>query len=352
MPQVALAIVNPGDVTGLAPDNSASAELGLALAKLMYIAQSPAALVIATGALDTGGGEANVRIRPIHHLRTKLSHVLEYFGQPGVSSPPELFFTPETDVDGALVVQKYAELIACLRTIGIIVVPVGTLRDAAAKLGAMRIAAGARQRWGRRAIIAAGLLATMMLGLFVASERSIVLEFMPRAFADGRIVETPVRLRELVEGGEHVAPPCTPSHGLPLFQVGEQFAAEVRSGDVDGWMEAIDRHYHVLVAVSAKSGSKVLTLPAPTNATGIKAGDTIRYRFDIVDGPDEDNLIVVLARRWRPFDAERLSTELHHRLDHLQPTERLAAARAYLASVAPGALEFMFRTVKGDPSCL
>src|SRR5262249_30191456 len=76
---VAVSIVNPGDVAGLAPDNSASAELGLALAMLMFTTQSPNRIVIASGALESGSADLDCPIRPVHHLRAKFVLVEKYF---------------------------------------------------------------------------------------------------------------------------------------------------------------------------------------------------------------------------------------------------------------------------------
>src|SRR5262249_61772450 len=97
---VALSVVSPGDVAGLAPDNSASAELGLALALLMFTCQSTMATVIATGALDLNSDAPDAPVRPIHFLRAKFSLVHQYFSQAGAPSPPAFFFIPEKDVDG------------------------------------------------------------------------------------------------------------------------------------------------------------------------------------------------------------------------------------------------------------
>jgi hypothetical protein len=133
---VALSIVNPGDVAGLAPDNSASAEIGLALAMLMYLAQSPNQTVIASGSLEANSVDPDGRIRPVHHLHAKFGVVERHFRQSGVAAPPALFFTPAVDVDQAEVREKYADAVARLLAMGIDVVPVASLRAAAEKLRA------------------------------------------------------------------------------------------------------------------------------------------------------------------------------------------------------------------------
>jgi hypothetical protein len=90
----ALHVVNPGDVVGLGAENANSAELGLALALLMFRAQSEQRAVIASGALDLNSGRRDVPVLPVHHLAGKLRLIVRHFSQPGSAPRRETFSYP------------------------------------------------------------------------------------------------------------------------------------------------------------------------------------------------------------------------------------------------------------------
>jgi hypothetical protein len=343
----ALSVVNPGDIAGLAPDNSSSAELGLALAALMFISQSPVATVIATGAMAVNDSSPDVLVRPIHYLGAKFAVVQRYFGQAGAPRPPAFFFIPQADVDGVPTLDRYGENISALKALGIEVVPAGSLRSAAASIAALQLARRPLEIWARRGAIAASLLALLGAGSAWLVNRPIRLDFLPFALDDGRIAQTPVRLRTGEDGRAHALRPCPGFQGTPEYPVKDALVAEVRSGRPDDSLSSVVRNYHVLVSISSDTGIKILPLPWD----GVRAGETIGYRLDLVPAHDEDNLLVLLARRFWPFDAAELESELHRRIDSLKKSEQLSAARNFLTGAAPGYLEYLFRTVNDRETC-
>lgn len=358
---VALTVVNPGDVAGLAPDNSASAEVGLALAMLMYVAQSPNQTVIATGSLDVNSADPDGPIRPVHHLAAKFNTAQRYFLQSGVPAPPALFFTPEIDVDGAPIEEKHADAIRSLGSLGIEIVPVRSLRAAGARLRALNLKQRAQDLWLQRGAAAAAILALLAATdlLFSAgkawlSKRPISMQFLSVSLPDGRILQTPVRYQEKPDGTSDSLLPCHSTTDLPIYRDGDRLAAKVRSGSPDDWVGMFGPNYHVLVAISApgqandptnKPTVKILPLPAPSN---VHSGEEIGFMVEV---QKSDELIALLANRFNPFDSNRLATELHELLDPLRPDERVNAARRFLQNTAPGALAYVFRTTETEEGC-
>jgi hypothetical protein len=340
---VALSIVNPGDVAGLAPSNSASAEFGLALAMLMFITQSPNQIVIASGALEPNSTDPNAPIRSVHHLLTKFSVVEQYFQQSGITAPPALFFTPELDTDGTPVRDRYAEPIAHLRTMGISVVPVQTLREAAARLRATRLQIRPYERWLQRGAIAAVLLGALSMAAIWAVRRPIPMEFRAVSLDDGRIVQTPVRLLGRPDGSDELLPPCRPGGGLPAYRAGDRIRVKIGSGDPNDWVGYFGANYHAMVAISTTAAVVKI---APLETT--PPGGTIDFQ-DSVE-PSLDAFFIV-TRRLRPFDIDRLREQLHKRIDELNVSERLNAARAFLREAASGVLEYDFRVESGGKDC-
>jgi hypothetical protein len=358
---VALSIVNPGDVAGLAPDNSASAEVGLAVAMLMYIAQCPSQTVIATGALDVNSADSDGPIRPVHHLTGKFSTAERYFRQSGVPAPPALFFTPETDVDGSPIEEKHADSIRALGTIGIEVVPVRSLRAAGARLKALQLRQRSHELWLQRGAAVAAIVAAIAAAdlLFSAgkswlSNRPIPMQFLSVSLPDGRILQTPIRYHEKPDGTSDSLSPCHTNTDLPIYRAGDRLAAKVQSGSPDDWVGMFGANHHVLVAVSAPAQVnelasrpvvKILPLPAPD---AVRPGGEVGFMVEV---QESDELVVLLAQRFKSFDGNRLAAEIHELLDPLKPGERVNAARRFLQNAAPGALAYLFRTTETGEGC-
>jgi hypothetical protein len=343
---VALSVLNPGDVVGLTPDNSASAELGLALAKLMFITQSGVERVIATGRLLPKVDGADALVAPINHLRAKFALVIRYFSQPGAPPPPKLFFTPLTDTHDEPVRVKFAAEIDELRQMGITVQPVADLGAAASAVRAIRLARRPYVRWSERAITLLVLVSIGAAGAYWSLSRSIPLQFLSAALANGRVAMTPAGLRKQPSGDDVLLSNCSSPDGLAILRSGDTLVFRVGSIPESAWLQPFQRQFHLLVAVSDKSGAKVLPLPQDIETAGVHSGDAIAFKLSVTDGPDEDNMVALVARRFRPFDAAAIEKSLHERLASLQPSERISATRNLLSRIAPGYIEFAFRSTR------
>jgi hypothetical protein len=100
--------------------------------------------------------------------------------------------------------------------------------------------------------------------------------------------------------------------------------------------------YHlVLVSVSSVSGEKSLL---PPDKGSVAPGTEVSFRTRIRD-PQEDTLLVWLAKRGGAFDTSALDVKLHRVIDPLKSAEKISAARNFLSHLAPGFVSYTFRSV-------
>ena len=335
----ALHVVNPGDIRGLGPENSSSSELGLALALLMLRAQTPESKALASGALDLSRVDGDVPVLPVHHLGEKLRLVMQHFEQPGSPAPPRWFLVPTFDPDGSPVHDRYRSQCDALRTRGIELRGVRTLGEAARILGAHRYAPTRAERllgWSLGAVCAGLALVTIVLQWLYTP---IPLSFAPIADVGHTLVATPARARMRGTSIELTAPCELDDESLPAFTIGQQMAMRVRAGRSNSWIRM--RYHLALVAVSASSGAKILPVPA---AQVLTPGGEVGYRID-VRGPEEDTLLIWLAKRGAPFDLALLQDRLRRAETPGQPAGNISAVRNVLQHAAPGVLTYYFRSV-------
>ncbi len=338
---VALHVDNPGDITGLGAENSASAELGLALALLMYRSQTQLRSVLATGGLDLSHGNRNVPVLPIHHLGRKLRTVLRHFEQPGAANAPRVLLAPEKDPDGVAIAERYQREVAELRAAGVEVHGVRSLSDAAQLVGARGDALTRLEQNIRRGLVAlaAGVAVVSILHTWFVSP--VALSFATVANADGSISATPARLGA-AGSGVGTLPPChVPGNDAPAFVIGEQLAMRLKAGTAHDLTALVGGYRLVLVSVSSISGEKSL-LPPGKNA--VTPGSEVSFRTG-VRAPQEDTLLVWLAKRGAAFDTSALDKKVHGVIDPLKPAEKISAARNFLSHMAPGVLSYTFHSV-------
>jgi hypothetical protein len=339
-PRAALSVVNPGDIVGLGSENSASAELGLALALLAFQSQSAAPAVIATGALEQGAGTTDVRIKPVHHIGQKFRVVAQHFSQPGSAKPPHWFLVPAADSDGEPIGTRYAAEVAALAARGIGLRPVGTLREAMQAIGAQRIAQRRIERRLRGGLMFAGFaVLAAAIGVYWLNS-PLTLAFTSGPAPDGRIVMTPLRIIER-DGRTRMQAPCMPSPGaLPAFELNDQIGIRLRivasDDDPTPWLGG----YHFMAVVLTGERAPRAVVPREWDPEG-----RAQFVWDIVGSPDESTLIF-LARRGFAFDADKLLADLLHSLAPLQASERESAAREFLRRSAPGVTTYRFKTVQ------
>jgi hypothetical protein len=341
----ALHVVNPGDVIGLGAENANSAELGLALALLMFRAQTDQRAVIASGALDLNSGGREIPVLPIHHLAGKLRLVERHFSQPGSAPAPRHCLIPTLDPDGVATIGRYVEETQALKVLGIEVRSVSTLAEAAQCVGARRVAVTPAERRLRRMLIAAPAILLAALALRYGFNAPIAMSFVPLANADGSIIATPARQAARRASSSEFLQPCRVDGSLPAFSVGERIAVRLRTGSQQDRSHWFGGYHHALVSIS---GSGVKVLPPPT-AIPVAAGADTGYLLDVRE-PEEETLLVWLAKRGAPFDTAALESQLRRQLQRLEPGERISAARNLLQSAAPGVLLYSFRSVSPE-SC-
>jgi hypothetical protein len=337
----ALHVNNPGDVIGLGAENAVSAELGLALALLMYRAQTGPRAVLASGTLGLNQGGRDVPVLPVHHLAQKLRIVVQYFSQPGAPPAPGILLVPLQDPDGVAVASRYHREVQSLRNLGIELHGVGTLADAARLVGARRLAVSPAARRMRQVLagVVSGLAA--FASLHACYNAPIPLSFATVAMENGTIAATPARYR-LRSSAVELLPPCRlAGSDAPGFIVGERMAVRLRTGGARDRAAWLGGYQHMLVSISSSSGAKVL--PPPTS-NAIASGAETGYLID-VDAPEEETLLIWLAKRGKPFDAAALDAKLRQTLQPLRPTERINAARNLLQNAAAGVLIYSFRSI-------
>lgn len=348
---VALSVLNPGDVVGLVSENSASAEFGLALVKLMYVTQSVVGRVIASGKLQAKVDETDASVLPVTHLRAKFELIKQYFGQPGAPPPPKFFFTPLTDIDRQPIRTKYAKEILELAAMGVSVEPIADLWSAAKIIGAAKLATHPYLRWFRRVLALVGSLIAAALAGYWMWSRPIELQFLTVALPDGRVAATPARVRDATSDELRFLPTCMAADGLPALRPGDSIAFKVGSFQEPIWFQPFQRRFYLVVAVSDRTGAKVLPIPGDHEGIGVRPGDAVALKLRVEEGADERTLVGVIARRSRPFDTVALERALRGVLEPLRDSERISATRNFLKSVAPGYIEYIFRSA-GEGSCL
>lgn len=343
---VSLGVANPGDVNGLAPANAHSAELGLALALALQRAGSPLHEVIATGALDPGGRDPLVPVLPIAHLDRKLELIAAEFRQPGAAPVPPLLLLPSKEPDGTPVERRHAAALKALRRRGIQAEPVATLAEALIRVRAQQLARHPGERLVKAVVALAVVLGFALAGGLVWLNRPIEAQFLPVTLPDGRVAQTPLRVRLGAEGLPEALTECEAGTAARLA-TGEALAIRFATAahGPSRWLGT----QAAVVAVGSATGVKVL--PATTAIPGgFVPGTAQSFIADIVD-PAQENLLAILLRPGRAFDPAALEARLQARLAGLDPAVRLSAAENLLRTQAPGILVHRFTTTGQTPPC-
>jgi hypothetical protein len=201
-------------------------------------------------------------------------------------------------------------------------------------------------RWVRLGIVAVSALAGLVLIGFYAFDRPIPLKFSLVALADGHIARTPSRIAENRPEAERLLPDCRSPYGLPVFGAGDTLALRVGSPAESFWLPLLSQQYYLLVLVPESSELKVYTFQENGNRGGADADRQLAFRLVIPEGPDQSNLLIVMARRFEPFEASQIEHDLHVRLDSLKPSTRIPTAGNLLSKITPNRLIYVFRTSK------
>lgn len=360
-PAAYVSVSNAPELYGLTPENSASAQLGLALAMLMYKCQTPARAAIATGALATdglagalAGRRDDVAVKPVGLLAQKFEAVgrlLSDYRGAALSSSLPLFFPQETETGeetAAAHAGALAALVASYRAQGLVLEPrpVSTLREAAAALGARRLPPSRTDRALATLLLAAPLLAGLAGSAHWWLGRPLPLSFGAIRLADGETVATPARAAPAPGGALEIAGLCRNDRGLPVYGAGDRLVLKVRAGE-DGSDWLAGGYHFAIVTVSERSGVRVF----PPQSWGGEPSDAGASVTLPIEAPAEESKVMVLAQRRRPFDTDTIRTLLIQAVEGRPPAERINAAVNSLARQAPGYLDYSFQTVEGKPEC-
>ena len=385
-PVYSLSAANVDEVKHLAPENAASAELGLALAMAIYLAGVRTPLIAATGALtptNTQGAGARVRygevtpVYPVAGLGAKMAALAEALGGDGRRAHLQdrgrrrarlVFLLPERTLDGRPVREAHATDIVRLQSrladagIALDLRPVGTFPEALAVLGLKREALRPADYLIGGAF-AAGLVALLMTG--AAStwlSRPIPLAFGEIKLAKGAgAVVTPARLRsEPVSGRFVLRPGCLGAQRMPLYRAGDWMAVDVRPQKSETLTRLFGGYHYTLVVVSERSGLKVFPpetlargnspLQVQTQAAGREPTGGLSVALPL-KGPREENKLIILASRIWSVDPERLRERFGRVYEKAPAGSKINAVVAAASQAAAGYLDVSFMTVTEPLPC-
>jgi hypothetical protein len=264
-----------------------------------------------------------------------------------------------------------------LEEAGVAVHPVRSFGEAAKILGldpeakaqARRavLAREARQRWLRRAGLAAGglgLAAALAAGLAVVNflRQPVALEWSPMerqaAVAEPFLAcldaqGQPQTRRALAKAG---ATPVAPPQGYLSW-----LARAGQKAEAGAWQHRLlsalgYRGYPLAVVLVGKTdsftGNSVLVPVAQPGGPEARAAPGALWGYGVqLRGPAEENLLVLMANRWQAFDPEALKADLRQRFKPGADGLDLQAVENYLKSQANVTLRFPF-TIRDDaPGC-
>jgi len=359
-----LSPMNAPDLRSLSPNNSASAQFGLALASLMYQCQSKAQIAIATGELVTdkslfqaAASTSDAAVKPVGLMGEKLetirAHLDDYVG--GALAPWVPFFFPTRTPDGedtlALYKPEFERLVAAYRDRGVDLTlhPVSSLREALPVLG---IKGPGLDSLYKLLLAALALMAVFLVfaGAFhLWLARPIELAFGGIVLATNERLASPFPVGRSSDGAMETLTACSDFAGRPVYPTDAAIAFRAVVANPSTWTDWFGPYHFAVLTVSDKSGAKVF---APAMWGGSSGGEReVSARLSIKDA-EESNKLVILARRGKPFDTEALRSRLSAIIANTAPPDRINAVVNAVVGDAPGYLDYSFLTAKGQSKCL
>lgn len=346
------------------PSEGRSAELGLALALLMGASGSPDRQVIATGALGgqpSGQASDDVEILPVGSLSGKLDLVLtlaSHNNLPRFERERELlFFTPLTfEQDGEQRDVASLPAVEQLLKFGVRVVPVGRLGEAATILKARRSRHLAADRLLQGAAAVMALIIAAGVAWHLWPNPRITMTFLP---AGGMALAAEPYQACFTPDGGYYPVPLDRDGIVRTMPIGSTLGWNIRIEDpgsddhlLGRWTQP-DQYHLAQVMLASSSAAKVVTPSLPDGRpVQLPPGGAWEWGWKLTDKP-ENNMLVLLARPEKPFDA----AEIRHALVEQFPafpadgSLDLTAAANFLSSLAPGSVHFNVRTVEGEDRC-
>ena len=355
-----LSAVNAPDFRALSPNNSASAELGLALAMLMYEGQSEAAAAIATGELATDESlhlAQDVPVKPVGSMGEKIETVRTYLEDHRGAAMPRHFFFPAATPEGeeTLSAHKagFERLQAAYRSHGVELSlhPITHLREA---LSVLKIKGPGLDPFYRKifkhALRAAAVLAIIAVAAAAFLSwlaRPIQLDFADILLSSGKTVPSPFPAASKEDGISETAAACTDPAGRTVYPASAAIVFRAKIRNPPSWTDSIAPYHFALLTVSSKSGVKVFS---PSLWQGAGGDRELSLSVSLTEA-GESNKLIILARRFAAFDTARLRDRLSEIADKASPSDRINAVTNTAVAEAPGYLDYLFLTQKGPLTC-
>lgn len=341
-----------------------SAELGIALSILLSGSQNTVRSVIATGVLEVLPGilDFNARVEQVESLDEKLTLIAEAKQKGLLPREIDKVLVPRpnraAEQAGAVLPLAERDAVKTLKRLGIEVIPVRTLRDAAKQVN---ISLTDRLSVVRRTLAAAGVAAMVGLagwGWLWTRDVPVIFDAGPTEELGGKpflVCADP--------GGRYAVYRPIPTEGLvPQVPLTGVLGWRIRLGSFKSTDAAIFEalngsvgvgSYRVVVAfVGERSGLHIL----PTEGGALQVLKQPGVRWDWgqqVDKPAEAGVLVFLVRRFGGFDLEQVQEKFNARFDRKGDDApiNLEFASNFLAEQASGSLRYFFETVEGPAPC-
>ena len=363
-----ISITNGTEVAGLHAAQSRSAELGLALGLLSFAGQSRQTLFAATGALSLGdpgnGSRDNVQVLPVSHIDAKIAALRHAAESSDAKRFPArlVWFVPSETLEGErFEVQHRAALEELAETcrsksVSLKVCAVRSLADAARQLGVSRLAPMRADKVFSYSLLGTLAASACGVGLWLWLTSPLALSFGTVTLSSGETVLSPVRARYDPQDNIYVMQdPCINANKLPVYRVDDWLIVTVAGDDADLLGDWLGGYHFTFVAISQRSGVKVLPVSSFDRGRPERALAQGRHRSLSValpvSGPAEMTKLFVLARRGRPFDEAELRRRLKAILAGEPPEQSINAAETFLEGRAPGYVSYPFRSVEEEPEC-
>jgi len=345
---------------GLSEETSRSAELGLALALLLFAAQSRMSSVFATGALSSEGAgaasfEHGVPVAPVAMISQKLAAIRASLDAEGGSIPKTLLLPKET-VDGRSTLEVHGseikDLIAAFhgRKRKLEVHAVATLEEAARVLGITSLVMGRAQRRRLAAVSAAVLAASFGIASWLWLSAPIPLAWATVAVQGAGDVATPLRVRYAADGALVRQPDCFDEERVRRFGKGDRIvlAAEVVRPER---LAPLLGGYHFAVLGVGETGGVKEFHDREMRVSTERGSPRLSIEVLASDGTAERTRIIVLARRAASFDRVSLRDGVRATLAAAPAGEKINAATGFLVRQAPGFEKLDIRTVSEEVAC-
>ncbi len=351
------------------PSEGRSAELGLALVLLMSASGSHDQQIIATGALGgqpLGVGDDDVEVLPVGGVPEKLRLIATLARNKALPRFDErrklLCFVPKKfQQDDSWLDTTTLPEVDELTDLGVRVVPVGRLSEAAAILNARQ----SRHLFYDR-LVQAAMIGLVVLGTAAfawshwTAHRDIPIRFL--AGGGSALALEPYQACFTNDGGFYPLPLNRNGVGRSL-PAGATLGWRVQIGDppekqgfIENWFAPST--YRVAQAMLSRHSSVKVIVPQSSEGGEVRIapGGIWEWGWQLNDSP-EINSLVLLAIADKSIDADALRSDLIERFPKARGTEPgqegldVTAAANYLAAKATGAAKFNIETLERNSQC-